>query len=77
MSELAGKYGKPRASACGAEEGSVAIRCALQWDLPGTALDAQIRTAAPAGGGEARTTLTVTATDLRPDAGFAAPAPGR
>lgn len=70
LAELAGKYGKPRASTCGAEEGTVAIRCALQWDKRDTALDAQIRTAAPAGGGATRTTLTVTATELRPDAAF-------
>jgi hypothetical protein len=77
LAELAGKYGRPGASACGAEEGTVAIRCTLQWDKRDTALDAQIRTVAPAGGGESRTTLTVTATDLRPDDAFAAPAPGR
>ncbi len=74
LSELAGKYGKPRASACGAEEASVAIQCALQWDKGDTALDAQIRTAAPPAGSDSRTTLTVTATDLRTDDDFAAPA---
>jgi len=78
LSELAGRYGKPRASACTAEETTVGIRCSLQWDMRDTALDALIRTAAPAGGGAARTTLTVTATDLRPDAAYVAPAePGK
>jgi hypothetical protein len=42
------------------------------------ALDAQIRTAAPAGGADATkdavTTLTVTAVDLRPDVMFQKPA---
>lgn len=74
LGELAGRYGKPRASACTAEEGSSGIQCSLQWERSDVALDALIRTAAPPGGGEARTTLTVTATDLRPDAAFAAPA---
>jgi hypothetical protein len=74
LSELGGKYGKPRASTCTAEEGAIGIQCSLQWDMPDVALDALIRTAAPAGGGDARTTLSVTATDLRPDAAFAAPA---
>ena len=77
LSELAGKYGKPRASACTAEEGVIGIQCSLQWELSDVALDALIRTAAPPGGGNARTTLTVTATDLRPDAAFAAPAPAK
>lgn len=74
LSELTNKYGKPSASSCGAEEGTVAIQCALQWNRPDVALDAQIRTAAPAGGGDSRTTLTVTATDLRPESAFAPPA---
>jgi len=77
LSDLAGKYGKPRASACTAEEGSSGIQCSLQWERSDVALDALIRTAAPPGGGEARTTLTVTATDLRPDSAFAAPAPAK
>lgn len=77
LSELAGKYGKPRASACTAEEGVIGIQCSLQWDMRDVALDALIRTAAPPGGGDARTTLTVTATDLRPDEAFVAPAPAK
>jgi hypothetical protein len=78
LSELADKYGQPDASNCGAEPGTVAIGCKVQWALPDAALDAQIRTAAPPAGAPtgtvAVTTLAVTATDLRPDAVFQRPA---
>jgi len=78
LSQMSGKYGRPEATSCGAEEGTIAIRCALQWTLVDAALDAQIRTAAPAGGADATkdavTTLTVTAVDLRPDVMFQKPA---
>ena len=84
LAELANKYGPPDGSNCGAEQGTIAIGCRLQWALPDAALDAQIRTAAPpagaAPGTAAVTTLIVTATDLRPDSVFSgqrAQAPAR
>lgn len=77
LAELGNKFGSPEVSSCGAEAGTIAIRCALRWQMPDVALDASIRTAAPpagaAGGTAATTTVTITATDLRPDSMFSTP----
>ncbi len=71
LTELSGRYGKPGQSECQASETDIGIQCVLYWRIKGTLLNAQINTIAPKGGGEAKTTLEVTAKDIRPDHFFA------
>ena len=71
LTELSGRYGKPGQSECQASETDIGIQCVLYWRTKDTLLNAQINTIAPKGGGEAKTTLEVTAKDIRPDHFFA------
>lgn len=71
LTELSGRYGKPGRSECQASETDIGIQCILYWRTKDTLLNAQINTIAPKEGGEAKTTLEVTAKDIRPDHFFA------
>ena len=71
LTELSGRYGKPGKSECQASETNIGIQCILYWRTKDTLLNAQINTIAPKDGGEAKTTLQVTAKDIRPDHFFA------
>ncbi len=71
LTELSGRYGKPGKSECQASETDIGIQCILFWRTKDTLLNARINTIAPKGGGEANTTLEVTAKDIRPDRFFA------
>lgn len=71
LTELSGRYGKPGKAECQASETDIGIQCILFWRTKETLLNAQINTIAPNGGGEAKTTLELTAKDIRPDRFFA------
>jgi hypothetical protein len=71
LSELSGRYGKPGEADCQASEKTIGIQCALYWRMANALVNAQIKTTAPKGDGEAMTTLVVTAKDTRPDHFFA------
>lgn len=69
LTELSNRFGKPGKSDCGASEKVIGIECKLYWRTGQTLINAEIVTAAPKSG-EAKTTLTVTARDTRPDRYF-------
>ena len=75
LEELSGRYGKPGEADCQASEKTIGIQCALYWRMADALVNAQIKTTAPKGDGEAMTTLVVTAKDTRPDHFFASRKP--
>ncbi len=75
LSELSGRYGKPGKADCQAPEPVIGIQCLLYWRMANALVNAQIKTTAPEGGGDAMTTLVVTAKDTRPDHFFASRKP--
>ena len=67
LTEVSGRYGKPTGSDCGTPGDTIAILCRLHWKMKGVRLNVEIRTSVSESGNEARTSLRVTATDIRRD----------
>jgi hypothetical protein len=67
LTEVSGRYGKPTGSDCGTPGDTFAILCRLHWKMKGVRLNVEIRTSVSESGNEARTSLRVTATDIRRD----------
>ena len=67
LTEVSGRYGKSTGSDCSTPGDTFAILCRLHWKMKGVRLNVEIRTSVSESGNEARTSLRVTATDIRRD----------